>query len=435
MGSGKLSSKIIACPEPNLRGQAGTHAETREKGLTDRRGPAAPFLCAGHSRFSVPPQSQRAVLREPDIPERDLVMKGPFRYNEARVRSGPMEQRARTTSIAVNRSIILIVIAGVFALGIFIGRGTWLFSTGHDEREEMRSRMASEEFQFIRPSILQDASPETRKMRELQPFRYKVTALIDEQLEEGQATSVSVYFRDLDNGNWFGIHENEPFSPESQLKLPLMIAYFKWAETNPLVLRKKLVFSGRQAGAEPLVLKPPTPLVPGRSYTVNDLIFRMVAYSDNDAYALLAANMPPEHLRRIYQDLYMNYDPSKGEDVLSLSAYASFFRVLFNTSYLSEEMSEKALRYLSRASFRGGMAAGVPADVDIASKAGERMLQPVGPDQEGTVFQLHEFGIIYHSERPFLLGITVRGDDPEALADVIRDITRRIYTEVERQSN
>jgi len=75
MGSGKLSSKIIACPEPNLRGQAGTHAETREKGLTDRRGPAAPFLCAGHSRFSVPPQSQRAVLREPDIPERDCPPK------------------------------------------------------------------------------------------------------------------------------------------------------------------------------------------------------------------------------------------------------------------------------------------------------------------------------------------------------------------------
>jgi beta-lactamase class A len=346
-----------------------------------------------------------------------------------------MAERGKSTIISVNRSVLLIIIAGVFAIGVFIGRGAWLFGTDDDAREELRSRMSSEEFQFIRPSILQDTAPELRKMRELQPFRYKVTALVDEQLEEEQAAAISVYFRDLDNGNWFGIRENEPFSPESQLKVPLMIAYFKWAEANPLVLRKKLLFTGQRSGPEPQILRPPAPLEPGRSYTVNDLVFRMVAYSDNDAYALLAANIPPEHLRKIYKDLYMNYDPSKGEDVLSLSAYASFFRVLFNTSYLSEEMSEKALRYLSRASFRRGMAAGVPGDIDVASKAGERVIPQGGSDPEGTMFQLHEFGIIYHPERPFLLGITVRGDDPETLARVIRDITRRVYTEVDRQSN
>jgi hypothetical protein len=214
-----------------------------------------------------------------------------------------------------------------------------------------------------------------------------------------------------------------------------MIAYFKWAETNPLVLRKKLLFSTSQAVSEPFLLKPPAHLEPGRRYTVNDLIFRMIAYSDNDAYALLAANMPPEHLRRINKDLYMNYDPSKGEDVVSLSAYASYFRVLFNTSYLSEEMSEKALRYLSHASFGRGMAAGIPADVAVASKAGERMLPPDGPGQEENVYQLHELGIIYHPVRPFLLGITARGSDPETLAGVIRDITRLVYAEVDRQSD
>lgn len=362
-------------------------------------------------------------------------MSAPFRYNAAKKGSTSVEPVRKSNTLSLNRSLLLVVIAGIFALGVFVGRGAWLFSPGRAEREDMRSRMASEEFQFIRPSILQDAPPELRKMRELQPFRYKVAALIDEQLEGEEASFVSVYFRDLDSGNWFGIRENEPFSPENQLKIPLMIAYFKWAETNPLVLRKKILFSAGGTAPEPQLLRPPANLEPGRPYTVNDLIFRMVAYSDNDASALLAANLPPVHLRRIYKDLYMNYDPSKGEDVVSLSAYASFFRVLFNTSYLSEEMSEKALRYLSRASFRRGMAAGVPADVDVARKAGERTLPPDGAGRQEALFQLHELGIIYHPARPFLLGITARGSDPELLAGAIRDITRLIYTEVDRQSN
>jgi len=344
-----------------------------------------------------------------------------------------MEQQRSPLKISITRSVVLILIAGAFAVGIFVGRSTWLFSPGQEEQGEPTPPALSEEFRFIRQSLQPDVQ-DARKVRELPPFRYKVNALIDEKIEDGEASSVAVYFRDLDNGNWFGIGDQEPFSPESQVKIPLMIAYFKWAETNPLVLRKKLAAVAPSGQDEPRFLRPPRTLEPGRSYTVNDLIFRMVAYGDNDAYALLNANLPAKRRSRIYQDLYVNYDPLKQDDALSLSAYASFFRVLFNASYLSEEMSEKALRYLSHSSFRSGMAAGVPPDIDLACKAGERVLEAADDDRPGVV-QLHEFGIVYHPGRPFLLGITARGTDYEDLSVVIRDITKLIYTEVAHQSN
>jgi beta-lactamase class A len=323
------------------------------------------------------------------------------------------------------------MLAGAFAIGIFVGRGTWLFMPGQAEQGETAAPALSEDFRFIRQSLQPDIQ-DARKTRELKPFRYKVNALIDEKVEEEEAASVAVYFRDLDNGNWFGIHDQEPFSPESQVKIPLMIAYFKWAEANPLVLRKKLTAAAPPVPDETRFMRPARTLDPGKSYSVNDLIFRMVAYGDNDAYALLNANLPAKHRSRIYRDLYVNYDPQKEDDVLSLSAYASFFRVLFNASYLSEEMSEKALRYLSHSSFRGGIAAGIPPDIDLASKAGERVLKT---DDGTEVLQLHEFGLIYHPGRPFLLGITVRGTDYDDLARVIRDITRLIYTEIDHQSS
>ena len=87
-----------------------------------------------------------------------------------------------------------------------------------------------------------------------------VRALVQEKIDDGDASSVSVYFRDLDNGNWFGIREDEKFSPVIQLKLPILIAYFKWSEDNPLVLRKKILFRGVGVTPAPLYLISPKPL-------------------------------------------------------------------------------------------------------------------------------------------------------------------------------
>lgn len=341
-----------------------------------------------------------------------------------------MNETKNPRNISVNRSLIVIAVAGAFALGIFVGRGTWLFSTANGSRIGESSQLASDDFRYIRQSLQQESAQDGKKNRELKPFRYKINTLIEQKIADEETSSVSVYFRDLDNGNRFGIREQDLFSPENQLKLPLLIAYFKWAESNPLVLRKKITFTAAQR-PEYRFLKPPSILQQGTAYTVNDLLFRMIAYGDNDAYALLAGNIPPKRFQAINKDLYVNYDPLQKADFLSLSSYASFFRVLFNASYLSEEMSEKALRYLSRSSFKNGMAAGVPSDITVANKAGERSV--AGPGEE-ELLQLHEFGIIYHPRRPFLLGITARGTDHEQLADVIRDITSLVFREVDEQT-
>ncbi|MHB8843197.1 MAG: serine hydrolase [Nitrospirota bacterium] len=337
-----------------------------------------------------------------------------------------MKEQPKERKITIGRKLLWVLLAGAFALGVFFGTGLWLFG----DRDAVRSERSLEDFAYIRPSIAETA-PEARKIRELKPFRYKVEALIRSKLEDEEASSVSIYFRDLDNGNWFGIREDEKFSPEIQLKLPILIAYFKWAETNPLVLRKKIFYRGVGGPFEPRYLRSPKPLVPDRDYTVNELLLRMTAYGDDSAYALLLASLPPKYLHKVAKDLYVNYDPGKSDDSLTLNAYASYFRVLFNASYLNEEMSEKALRYLARSVFRDGMAAGVPPEIGVASKAGERVLESPG---DGEVLQLHEFGIIYHPGRPFLLGITVRGSDFHDLARVIRDITSLVYEEVDIQS-
>jgi beta-lactamase class A len=337
--------------------------------------------------------------------------------------------------MSINRSLLMVLLAASFAIGIFIGAGMRMFSPFSTVKNDVAPEGRSEgTFRYIRESLDAKDAPGQTVSKELKPFQYKVNALIEGTLKQGMVTTVAVYFRDLNNGNWFGINEHDKFSPRSLLKIPLMIAYFKWAETNPLVLRKTLTSVNANSGAEKVNNGPAMNLEPRQTYTVNDLIYRMIVHDDAAAYSLLYANLPAGRLDKIFKDLYVEYDPHKQEDSLSLNAFAAFYRVLFNASYLSEEMSEKALRYLSKSTFRDGMSSGIPPNIDIASKHGERTIWIKEDGEEKELTQIHEFGIIYHPNRPFILGIMVRGDDFDNLVKAIREITHLVYEEVDQQS-
>jgi beta-lactamase class A len=334
--------------------------------------------------------------------------------------------------ISISRTALLTLLAGAFAVGIFIGAGMGVLTPFSGFRGESTPEGAEGTFKFIRPPLESKSAGQRQTNKELKPFRYKVNAAIEEKLRKGDASTISFYFRDLINGNRFGIGEGDKFSPKSLLKLPLMIAYFKWSEVNPLVLRKTLTYTGDDSKTEQKV-KPAYRLEPGKRYSVNDLIFRMIAYDDAAAYSLLNANLPTNRLERIFKDLNVEYDPHQEDDSLSLSSFASFYRVLYNASYLPEDLSEKALRYLSKSTFRDGMASGIPSSVEIAGKHGEREIEIQKNGENITLYQLHEFGIIYHPKRPFIIGIMARGDDLDRLTKVSRDITRLVYEEVDQQ--
>jgi beta-lactamase class A len=345
------------------------------------------------------------------------------------------EKDTEKKNITIKRSFLLVLLLAAFSFGAFIGRGTGMLGSIYEDSSEERTADTGGAFRFIRPPLGHMTPDRALTPGELKPFRYKVDALIQSKLRAGEASTVSVFFRDLKSGHRFGIREQEPFSPESLLKLPLMVAYFKWAESNPGVLRRKILYagSGEEVGLQRT--KAAKPLVKGRSYKVDDLILRMIAYDDIDAHALLMANLPPGYLDEVFKDIYANYDPAKKDDDVTFSAYASFFRVLYNASYLSKEMSEKALRYLSRSAFRDGTVAGIPSDIDCAIKYGERAMQAdAGGGSVKDIKQLHEFGIIYYPGRPYLMGVMARGEDSGKLANVIRDVTTLIYEEIDRQS-
>lgn len=259
--------------------------------------------------------------------------------------------------------------------------------------------------------------------------------LINDRYKTGEVKNVSVYFRDLRGGPIMGINENAFFAPASLLKLPLVITLFSLDEESHGLLQKKVAYSNTildTYGSPRQLEVSETDLKEGGVYTLEYLAEHVLRYSDNSSYYALVDylnNHVPEGTRKIlntWQEIGVIDPRSPEEETVSVRGYSTLYRVLYNASYLSVENSEKILDWLSEAEYSKGLRSGVPQDLDVAHKFGERLsLQGLK--------QLHDCGIVYFPENPYLLCVMTQGQDTDELSEVIETISTMIYTEVDKR--
>lgn len=234
---------------------------------------------------------------------------------------------------------------------------------------------------------------------------------------------MAVYYRDLNNGPWFGISENTDFAPSSLLKVPVMMAYFREAESNPAILEQKIKYSTQIAGVIPQNFEPKSPIVLGKTYTAEELIERMIIGSDNAALGLLENNIDGRKIDQVTLDLGITTaTDATPTDFMNVQEYATLFRVLYYSTYLNRDYSEKALELLAQAEFKQGLVDILPNNIQVAHKFGERELG-------NGIHQLHDCGIIYYSNRPYLLCVMTKGPNFNDLAKTIQQISDKIYKE------
>ena len=319
------------------------------------------------------------------------------------------------------KTTIIIIVHAAFFLGLFVA---FFISNRANPRARLVETRGNN-YRYINP-LLECDMANFKIDSHLAEMQTKLTDQIDKISADPNISSVALYYRDLNNGPWIGINDSTLFSPASLIKVPLLITYLKIAESNPAIMNDTLRLTTPQSGPVQDIL-PEVTIVPNRDYTVKELINNMIVYSDNNAYDLLINHIDNQLLINTYTDLGINLDKAfKDPDgnILSVKDYASFYRILYNSSYLTKSSSEAALELLSHTKFGKGLITHLPSSVTVSHKYGERIYEST---QEK---QLHDCGIIYHPSHPYLLCIMTRGKNFSQLENAIQDLSSTVYQEI-----
>jgi len=108
-------------------------------------------------------------------------------------------------------------------------------------------------------------------------------------------------------------------------------------------------------------------------------------------------------------------------------------RVLYNASYLTNEYSEKMMELLTQSEFKDGLAAGVPDNLKIAHKFGISTV--FTSSEEISSRELHDCGIIYHPDHPYILCVMTKGHSKLSDSEgIIKKISQNVYEAVEQNN-
>lgn len=294
------------------------------------------------------------------------------------------------------------------------------------EKEQDTELRAGSGLGFTNPLLECEVGRDTISSRKLD-FSPELEDFSKDITDKEDLTHISIYYRDLNNGPVININANESFAPASLLKVPILIAYLKWSEDNPEVMNEQIKFEQALNVGYVQEFAPVIPLEVGKTYSAREVLESMVKYSDNQALLLLYKRLPVSYQRDLYSltgvDENIMTDP---KSTLTIKQYSIFFRILFNASFLSQTNSEYALKLLSESTFEQGVRKGVPLNIMIAHKFGER--KPTDSLQ-----QFHDCGIIYYPNHPYLLCVMTRGKDVSKLIDSIYKTSEYVYNKIDSQ--
>jgi hypothetical protein len=268
--------------------------------------------------------------------------------------------------------------------------------------------------------------------KELNPFSHQIDNYINKSKKNNKIVSASVYFRHLNNGYWFGVNEKEKYIPASLLKVVTVMNILKYSEYYPGILQDSLRIRHKIGLIERDSLRMPEEVKYNEKYSIGELVEYIIRNSDNESnYALY------EYIQKRFDwnvtlnllNIQIDEDDKFVAAYISPKDYSKLFRVLYNSSFLNQENSEYLLRLMTKSYYNQGISRNITKDVLVAHKYGQQFSDSSGHKQ------LHDCGIVYYPQNPYLLCVMTKGDNYEELENFISEISDLVYNEIDRQMN
>jgi beta-lactamase class A len=242
-----------------------------------------------------------------------------------------------------------------------------------------------------------------------------VRAKTEAQLREvvsGVRGAMGLTVIDLSSGQRFDINENFVFPQGSAIKVAILMEVYKQAAEGRFKLTDRLPVK-----AESQV---------GGSGVLKELAVLMILVSDNTATNMLIELVGMERINQTLASLGLSQTKvqrrmmdtaarSRGDENLSTPVEAArIMEILYRGEFLDPTASDDMLAILKKPK-RGGINAGLPADVPVAFKAG------------GIPGVSTEWAIVYLKGRPYVVVVMENYELEEEATAAMKEISRTLY--------
>lgn len=233
-------------------------------------------------------------------------------------------------------------------------------------------------------------------------------------IEEQYGDNISIYYEQINSGSNISVNKDVHLFPASLSKLVQAIIITKKVEEGSLAWDQTLKVAPEDISSLSGTLY--QRVVGDSAISVEELLQELLINSDNTAQNVFR--------RYLAVNDYLNFQVETGlEDLynekgfISAKEYTRLLRVLYTSSYLEPENSEKILEYMSKSTFKDYLSQGIPSNVEFAHKYGENVEQSIFADS----------GIVYVPGRPYMLTVIVKGQDSSLIT---RDKVVKLMKEI-----
>jgi beta-lactamase class A len=311
-----------------------------------------------------------------------------------------------------------------FAIGILVTTISAYFfhwnriesATNHTPPYEIK-RLST--YKNIRPIISVEPKEESPNLKNT---KVALVSLIDSLKEEGTLKDASIYLRKTSTSEWVSINDTIRYHPASLMKVALMLAWLKSAEAVPGTLEKKLTAKIDAAKLSSNTYFKAPSIENDQEYTVHDLIYYMIANSDNRATSVLEQNSDGSYVTMLLNQLGLPPVQAEANSyTLTASEYSMFIKAIYNSTFNSPEYSQYASEMMENSTFKEGFAKGFPKGTKMWHKFGEW-------SAEGLPNELHQSGVVVIGDNQYILTIMTRGLGFDNLIKVLAMLSNRVYS-------
>ncbi len=309
----------------------------------------------------------------------------------------------------------------IILLAVSILLNVILLVKSRHEPEQKNEKPTADSYRLISPSSQITIDSNIQDSRQILHYADLKPQIEAEIKKYGAENNVGFFLQDAQTGAWLGINEREGFNPASLLKIPVMMAVLKKVELGAISAGGILEIAEEDLDKNSGELHKKGA---GHKMSVWGLIEEMILSSDNTAKHVLKRQLADAELNSVFAHVGIpNPYIQSGDSMVTPRGYTRLLKSLYFSTYLSPELSEKALAIATDTRMENLISAGIPYEIQVAHKYGER------PDG------LSDCGIVYHPQNPYYLCVMTRDMEVPKAKELITGLSKMVYQFVAGEKN